>query len=322
MVENFVGQRLTTEILSGWTRRGFLLQLAAAGGAAAASTERLASGDSTIDVSIADGELDVTREALIAWVRRAVDAVHDFYGVFPVREAKIQIRPVEGRKSVFNGVTFGRSPATMTRISVGQHASEAELLKDWVMTHELVHLAFPSVPRENHWIEEGIATYVEPLARLHLKQITEDTFWGEMIRDMPQGLPKEGDQGMDHTHTWGRTYWGGGLFCLAAEVEIRERTSNRKGLRDALCAILTGIGNIQTDADSLPAVLAAGDPVLGDMYNRWKDAPVPVDLTALWKKLGVSQRNKGSGIVYDKSGAAMRKAITQPMPPPSTTPRG
>ena len=33
------------------------------------------------------------------------------------------------------------------------------------MTHEMVHLAFPSVAREHHWIEEGITTYVEPIAR-------------------------------------------------------------------------------------------------------------------------------------------------------------
>jgi hypothetical protein len=290
-----------------------------AASAASDNNIRLVSGDSTIEISIADGDLDIGRETLIAWVRRAVDAVEGYYGMFPVRQAKIEIRPVEGRRSVFNGVTFGKSPATVTRISVGQHATEAELLKDWVMTHELVHLAFPSVPRENHWMEEGIATYVEPLARLHLKQISEDTFWRDMIRDMPQGLPKEGDQGLDHTHTWGRTYWGGGLFCLAAEVAIREFTSNRKGLQDALRAILTSVGNIQTDAEDLAAVLASGDIALVDQYNRWKDTPASVDLDALWRKLGLSLRNQ-TDVVYSPAGAAIRKAITQPARPAARRP--
>ena len=35
-----------------------------------------------------------------------------------------------------------------------------------MLTHEMVHLAFPSVDDKHHWIEEGIATYVEPIARI------------------------------------------------------------------------------------------------------------------------------------------------------------
>ena len=287
-----------------------LAQLAATITYAASSTERIRSGDSTIEVVIADGELDVAREDLLDWVRRAVAAVHVFYGVFPVHETRIEIRPVEGRRSVFNGVTFGKSPAALTRISVGQHVTQTELMNDWVMTHELVHLAFPNVPRENHWMEEGIATYVEPLARLQLKQITEDTFWRDMLRDMAQGLPQEGDRGLDHTHTWGRTYWGGGLFCLAAELEIHERSKGRKNLRQALRAILEKAGNIQHDADDFTSVLAVGDPVLVELYNRHKNSPEAVDLDGIWRKLGLSLRNKKE-VVYEARGAALRKAIIE-----------
>jgi hypothetical protein len=34
------------------------------------------------------------------------------------------------------------------------------------MTHEFVRTAFPDVADEHHWTEEGIATYVEPIARM------------------------------------------------------------------------------------------------------------------------------------------------------------
>jgi hypothetical protein len=33
------------------------------------------------------------------------------------------------------------------------------------MTHELVHMAIASLADEHHWLEEGLATYVEPIAR-------------------------------------------------------------------------------------------------------------------------------------------------------------
>ena len=299
------------------TRREALAGLLGAGAVCAApSTERLRAGKSTVELEIADGPMDIGRPAVVDWIQKAVRAVETFYGRFPVNEARIEIQPVEGRSSVFNGVTYGQVP-TVTRISVGANITQAGLDSDWVATHEMVHLAFPSVPRRQHWIEEGLSTYIEPLARLHLKQISQDVFWRDMIRDMPQGLPKEGDRGMDHTHTWGRTYWGGAIYCLQAEVAIRERTSNKKGLQHALRGILAQVGSIQEDAE-LEAVLAAGDKATGttvmtELYGRVKDQPEPADLGELWKSLGVSWRD--DRVSYDDTArlAATRRAIITPL---------
>ena len=134
-----------------------------------------------------------------------------------------------------------------------------------MMTHELVHTAFPDVEEEQHWIEEGIATYVEPIARVQTGELTAQKIWADMARDMPQGEPKALDQGLDHTHTWGRTYWGGALFCLAAEVRIRQASGNRKGLRDALRAIQKAGGTID---NTWPAGPRIGVGRSGDAYDR------------------------------------------------------
>jgi hypothetical protein len=69
--------------------------------------------------------------------------------------------------------------------------------------------------------------------------------WADLVRDMPKGLPEPGDQGLDNTHTWGRTYWGGALFCFLADIEIRKQTKNEKGLQDALRGILNAGGDIR-----------------------------------------------------------------------------
>jgi hypothetical protein len=39
-----------------------------------------------------------------------------------------------------------------------------QLNEDWELTHEMIHLAFPDMARNQHWIEEGISVYVEPIA--------------------------------------------------------------------------------------------------------------------------------------------------------------
>ena len=79
---------------------------------------------------------------------------------------------------------------------------------------------------------------------------------------------------MDETLTWARTYWGGALFCLQADVAIREQTGNRVGLQTALRAILKQTGGYRADR-SIDEVLRIGDAatgtqVLQDLYREMK----------------------------------------------------
>jgi hypothetical protein len=203
----------------------------------------------------------------------------------------------------------------MTRIHIGQHATQADLDDDWMMTHELVHTGFPNLPDEQHWMEEGLAVYVEPLARVLTGELTAKKVWNDMARDMHQGEPQAGDQGLDRTQTWGRTYWGGAMFSLVADVEIRRATNNRKGLRDALRAIVDHGGTIDHDWD-LPKALTIGDQatgthVLSEQYARWKDAPVSVDLDKLWSELGIRRNGNEIEFVDDAPLAKVREAIAK-----------
>ena len=214
--------------------------------------------------------------------------------------------------AISNVRSFGNHVATC-RITVGQHASLDDLKKDWVLTHEMVHFAFPSVPERNHWIEEGSATYIEPIARAKAGILSPSRAWFEMVRDMPHGLPGPGDRGLDNTHSWGRTYWGGALFCLLADVEIRKRTATAKGLPDAMRAINLAGGTIAADWP-LERALDIGDKAtdgktLMELYEKMRATPVPVDLPALWKQLGIERR--GEEVLFDKHApmAAVREAI-------------
>jgi hypothetical protein len=223
--------------------------------------------------------------------------------------------PVAGRGGDPHGTTWGDAGGFQgfTRLRIGEHTTQAGLADDWVTTHELVHMAFPSQDRGQHWIEEGLATYVEPLARVKTGELTARKVWGDMFRDMHQGEPASGDQGLDHTHTWGRTYWGGGLFCLVADVEIRRQTKNSKGLEDALRGIVAAGGTIDQEWP-LTKAFAAGDAatgthVLTTMYAAWKDAPVTVDLDSLWSELGIRKAGDGIEFVPTAPLASIREAI-------------
>jgi hypothetical protein len=270
-------------------------------------------GGARIEVTFGSNEFDLPRERLLSWIQNAAKAVSRYYGAFPVPRMRIRVNSSERRTGVFHGTTWGRTPP-FTRIFVGRHTTERQLAEDWMMTHELVHTAFPDVEQEHHWIEEGIATYVEPIARVQTGELTAQRIWADMARDMPQGEPKAFDQGLDNTHTWGRTYWGGALFCLAADVRIRQASGNRKGLRHALRAIQKAGGTID-QTWSLDRALALGDQtthttVLTKLYSEMKDKPTPVDLDTLWQQLGV--RKSGETVWLDDGAAlsGIRRAIT------------
>ena len=284
------------------------------------ATAQLTVRGARIEVTVSDGHLDLSHAELMAWVSASASAVTAYFGRFPVRRFRIELSPAAGRSGVITGTTWPYGGAH-TRIVVGEHATTGELERDWIMVHEMIHTAFPDQPREHTWIEEGISTYVEPLARSWVGTYPADRVWSELLERLPQGMPAAGDRGLDRTHTWGRTYWGGALFCLLADVEIRERTHGARGLVDALRGILAAGGNDQVDWPIERAFRegdkAVGVPVLQELYKRMKDAPVSPDLDALWRSLGVSVRN-GKPVLDDSAPkAAIRRAISAR---PSTSP--
>lgn len=268
-------------------------------------------GGAKLELVFEHGKFAAGDAALVEWVREAARAVSSYYGRFPVARARIQIYFNPGRR-ITNGTSFGEGIAHC-RITVGQNATPADLRSDWELTHEMVHFSFPSVPEQHHWIEEGIATYVEPIARASVGNLNIEKVWSDWMRDMPQGLPEPGDQGLDNTHTWGRTYWGGAVFCLLADVGIRKHTNNAKGLRDALQAINRAGGSIEADWP-LERALSIGDKatggnILSDLYRQLALKPGATDLSALWQQLGV--RKAETGVIFDDHAplAAIRKAI-------------
>ncbi len=275
-------------------------------------TSTFAIGGARIDVNIDAGKLEVSQSDLMRWVKSAAESVTAYYGRFPLPHLFLRIRSFDGR-GVRHGQTFDADGGLIT-IHVGSATPPSELADDWMLTHEMLHLAFPSLEGNHHWMEEGLSTYVEPIARIRAGHWTAQQMWVDLVRDLPKGLPQEGDRGLDHTHTWGRTYWGGALFCFVADVEIRRKTQNKKGLEDGLRGILDAGGDIRKNWE-LEQTLKIGDRATGTdilvkLYDQMRDQAVKVNLAALWKELGVISDNGAIHFQDDAPLAAVRRAIT------------
>jgi hypothetical protein len=275
------------------------------------TTETLAIQGSALCLRI-DDPSPSRRQLLHTWALGSANIVANYYGRFPAPLVVLNLHSMEGA-----GVGGGRTTndsGLVIEVSVGREATAATLSDDWVLVHEMVHLALPEVGRRHNWLAEGLATYVEGIARAQFGNREIADVWAENRHSMPMGLPRSGEGGMDQTPTWGRTYWGGALYCLQADVAIRERTGNRVGLQTALRAILreTGGYGFERNIDEVLRIgdAATGTRVLEDLYEQSKTTPQAVDLDALWSRLGVPTDPKTQPFDDHAPLAAIRIAIT------------
>ena len=97
------------------------------------------------------------------------------------------------------------------------------------------------------------------------------------------------------------------MFCLLADVRIRQRTHNRYGLQDAMRAVLQASGGLAADWDInkvfAMADAAVGVPVLSQLYAQVKDKPLAPDLPALWRSLGIE--SDGATVRIDDAAPAL-----------------
>jgi hypothetical protein len=271
--------------------------------------ETLQIGAATIHISF-DPKLTLARPLMVDWVRRAAVAVTNYLGFFPVNTLELKIH-ARGGEPIGGGVTYG---ASRIEVRLGPDVMAEDLRGDWILTHEMFHLAFPTLNGRYLWMMEGLSDYLEPVARARAGQLTARDVWREFVEGLPQGLPTAEDQGLDGSSSRERVYWGGNLFWLLADVQIRVRTGNRRSVDDAVRAILKAGGN--GDARwSIERVIrvgdkAAGTTVLKDLYDELGVHRGDIHLDSLWQSLGVIHHH--GAVRFDDSApwAAFRASIT------------
>lgn len=266
-----------------------------------------------LEVAALDGPLDQSFAAVNDWIGTSANAVRDFYGAFPVPRASVTLLPIPGRDSVLFGKVLPESEPGVALL-LGQHAARNALYSDWILVHELFHLGFPSFFEEGKWLDEGLATYYEPIIRVRAGLYTETELWSELESSMPQGLPAFTGQGLESAHDFRGVYWGGAIACLLADVEARKRRLDG-GLEVGLRALREAGGNA-CEVWSLNEVIGAvdhalGAPTLGPIAAAHAKHGSAFDLHALFVQLGVNRDPSGAVQLSDSAPlAAVRRAIT------------
>lgn len=298
----------------------------AAGDADAPVIEWLQVGGARLEVQFDPAFGMALRTQMLQWVSTAAAAVAAYFGRFPLPTLEVLVvaEVVVGRAAGVQGGTAFAQPAPYLRLRVSPRTHAAQLRDDWVLVHEMTHLALPQLARQHAWLHEGVATYVEAVARTHRGLVRPEQLWAGWVAGMPQGQPTDGDRGLDHTPTWGRIYWGGAMFCLLADVQMRQRSGGRASLQQALRGVLAAGGNY-TQAWPLERLLTVADQSVGqtcltELHALMGACPAPVALDELWRDLGVEVAS-GGGVSLNHAAplARWRMAIESACHSPGAT---
>ena len=146
-----------------------------------------------LTVAIAKVPRRQSEEELLGWIRDSAALIERYFGRFPADGALLLVLPARGHQ--IHGRCRGTGGASIL-FTLGTEVDLAEARRSWELVHEMVHLGFPSLARRHIWVEEGLATYVEPIARARVGELSAGKVWGDLVRGLPQGLPRQGDEGL------------------------------------------------------------------------------------------------------------------------------
>lgn len=253
------------------------------------SVSHLQMGGSQVEFARTKGAFQLGDPQLLGLVKQRLSGIINYFGRFPVRRALLVILPTSSRH--LRGIAIGSGGASVVLLIPTRQTAE-EVLHNWELTHELIHLAFPSLPSDFHWAEEGLATYLEPVIRARSGELKPAEVWSEFMDGAKQSEPeRSSDLGLDGNGSWAQTYWGGAMFWLLADVQIRKATAGKYSLQTALRSVLAQGGNI-TQEWPFAKVIRLGDratttSVLADLHSQMGPKPDRPSLKACFALLGI-----------------------------------
>jgi len=270
-------------------------------------------GGGALDVVALGPPVAMGDAAAIAWVRDAATCVARLYGRFPA-EATVFVVPVSGADEVVFGRVLSLAGGSVALL-VGSETPASAEHGDWVVVHELSHLGTPSFVGEGHWLEEGLATYYEPVLRERAGWMREEDLWKHFVSQMPRGVHRQGEPpSLEERDDIDSTYWGGALFAFLADVRIRSASRGQRSLDDVLRSSLARLGDATHEATLADFIRVAGEATgsgaFGEVYSHFAMGGEPVDLDGIWRSLGVVQQPDGTVTMRDDAPlASVRRGI-------------
>src|ERR1700739_734869 len=132
--------------------------------AAARAGADITVGNAQVHIDFDPGSFGAGGDAIREWIERSAGIVSGYYGRFP--PPRLPGRVIDQTGAGVQGAQTCANPDAFIRVRVGEDVSRAQLLSDWMMVHEMSHLALPDTGEVHAWLSEGLGNYVEGEGRV------------------------------------------------------------------------------------------------------------------------------------------------------------
>ena len=263
-----------------------------------------------LDAVVLDGFAAPTRALIADWLATAGSVVSLPSGAFPVQRAQVIVVPTSPSHFPIHFGYTGRSGGASIVLFTPTDMDLAAFRADWIAIHEFSHLLHPFVERDDAWLSEGLATYLQEVLRVRAGLLPAQRAWQRLFDGAARG--RETDQSLAHetrimrfAGNYERVYWAGAAIALMVDVELRRKTGGQVSLDDVL-AKLAHEPRVQ-HAVSAHDLLGHMDRLAGvDVFrataHRYLVGTQLPDLTDLYRSLGLADE---AGEVVVERGAPL-----------------
>ena len=269
------------------------------------------------------GYSDAQRGWIATWLENAGQVVSLPTGHFPVPQTQAIVLPTSPNPFPIRFGHTGRAGGGSILFFMPTDLDLPSLRDDWIAVHEFAHLLHPFVRKNDAWLSEGLATYLQEVLRVRAGMLDANQAWQRMFEGAKRGRDAEGSlraetERMPYAHNYERVYWAGAAIVLMADVELRRRSQGRHSLDTALAG-LRQWPELRLSSIDAAGLLSALDRATGT--TAFRDAAAPFlegdalpDLTKLYRELGLLDARGGERVQVrdDAPLAAIRDAIMAP----------
>lgn len=193
-------------------------------------------------LAVLEGARAATDAGIDRWLAAAVDCVaQPWGGRFPIPRAQVVVVPSgPSRDPVDFGHAYQSGGAAVV-LDLSSTARDSDLPLEWILVHELLHLAMPWIVGEDAWLGEGFVTYYQEVLRARAGAFGDAGPWQALEEGFQRGRSQPSDRtlaedsrDMHARHAYYRVYWSGAALSLRMDISLQQATRGRLALDDVL----------------------------------------------------------------------------------------
>jgi hypothetical protein len=188
------------------------------------------------------------KDELEQWVVDSFRSLNRYLNVIPLTH--LQVILLENKRFKKGPVPWGdvkRGGGLAIRFVVNSRRAIEEFYADWTATHEFSHLLLPNIDRQDRWMSEGLASYLQYILMAQAGHITQQQAWQKLYEGFQRGIKgtekikseslTQATKGRSNGDRYGRTmriYWSGAAYFFIADWQLRELSQGKQTLADVL----------------------------------------------------------------------------------------